>query len=36
MYAFTLERPATVADAAKLVAAGAKPRAGGQTVLAST
>ncbi|QSI29704.1 carbon monoxide dehydrogenase [Variovorax sp. RKNM96] len=35
MYAFTLERPATVADAAKLVAAGAKPLAGGQTLLAS-
>ena len=35
MYAFTLERPASVADAAKLVAAGAKPLAGGQTLLAS-
>jgi len=34
MYAFTLERPATLADAAKL-AAGAKPLAGGQTLLAS-
>jgi aerobic carbon-monoxide dehydrogenase medium subunit len=35
MYAFTLERPASVADATKLVAAGAKPLAGGQTLLAS-
>ena len=35
MYAFTLERPTSVADAAKLVAAGAKPLAGGQTLLAS-
>jgi aerobic carbon-monoxide dehydrogenase medium subunit len=35
MYAFTLERPATVADAARLAAAGAKPLAGGQTLLAS-
>ncbi len=35
MYAFTLERPATLADAARLVAAGAKPLAGGQTLLAS-
>jgi len=35
MYAFTLERPLSVADAAKLVAAGAKPLAGGQTLLAS-
>lgn len=35
MYPFTLERPATVADAAKLAAAGAKPLAGGQTLLAS-
>jgi aerobic carbon-monoxide dehydrogenase medium subunit len=35
MYAFTLERPATVQDAAKLAAAGAKPLAGGQTLLAS-
>ena len=35
MYAFTLERPATVADAAKLAAAGGKPLAGGQTLLAS-
>jgi carbon-monoxide dehydrogenase medium subunit len=35
MYAFTLERPATLADAARLAAAGAKPLAGGQTMLAS-
>ena len=35
MYAFTLERPTTVADAARLAAAGAKPLAGGQTLLAS-
>ena len=35
MYPFTLERPATVVDAAKLAAAGAKPLAGGQTLLAS-
>jgi len=35
MYPFTLERPSTVADAAKLVTAGAKPLAGGQTLLAS-
>ena len=35
MYAFTLERPATVADAAKLAASGAKVLAGGQTLLAS-
>ncbi|MFI5445146.1 FAD binding domain-containing protein [Polaromonas sp. UC242_47] len=35
MYAFTLERPATTADAAKLAAAGAQPLAGGQTLLAS-
>ena len=35
MYAFTLERPATVADAAKLAAGGAKVLAGGQTLLAS-
>ncbi|MCY7370569.1 MAG: xanthine dehydrogenase family protein subunit M [Polaromonas sp.] len=35
MYAFTLERPTTVADAARLSAAGAKPLAGGQTLLAS-
>ena len=35
MYAFTLERPTTTADAARLAAAGAKPLAGGQTLLAS-
>ena len=35
MYAFTLERPATVQDAARLAAAGSKPLAGGQTLLAS-
>lgn len=35
MYAFTLERPSTAADAAKLAAGGAKPLAGGQTLLAS-
>ncbi len=35
MYAFTLERPASVADAAKLVTAGGKVLAGGQTLLAS-
>ena len=35
MYAFTLERPTTTADASKLAASGAKPLAGGQTLLAS-
>ena len=35
MYAFTLERPTTVADAVRLAEAGAKPLAGGQTLLAS-
>ncbi|AMM25657.1 FAD binding domain-containing protein [Variovorax sp. PAMC 28711] len=35
MYAFTLERPASVADAARLAGAGGKPLAGGQTLLAS-
>ena len=35
MYAFTLERPATVQDAAALAASGSKPLAGGQTLLAS-
>ncbi len=35
MYAFTYERPATTADAAKLAAGGAKLLAGGQTLLAS-
>lgn len=35
MYAFTLDRPATLADATRLAAAGSKPLAGGQTLLAS-
>jgi carbon-monoxide dehydrogenase medium subunit len=35
MYAFNFSRPSTVADAAKLASAGAKPLAGGQTLLAS-
>jgi carbon-monoxide dehydrogenase medium subunit len=35
MYAFTFERPSTVADAARLAASGAKMLAGGQTLLAS-
>jgi carbon-monoxide dehydrogenase medium subunit len=35
MYAFTLEQPATLADAVRLAGAGAKPLAGGQTLLAS-
>ena len=35
MYAFTLERPSTLADAVRLAEAGAKPLAGGQTLLAS-
>jgi aerobic carbon-monoxide dehydrogenase medium subunit len=35
MYAFTLERPATLADAAQLAANGAQVLAGGQTLLAS-
>ena len=35
MYAFSFERPATTADAAKLAAAGATVLAGGQTLLAS-
>ena len=35
MYAFTLERPTTLADASKLAAGGAKVLAGGQTLLAS-
>lgn len=35
MYAFTFERPTSLGDAAKLAAAGAKPLAGGQTLLAS-
>ncbi|MBS0450296.1 MAG: xanthine dehydrogenase family protein subunit M [Proteobacteria bacterium] len=35
MYAFTFERPASLADAVKLATAGGKPLAGGQTLLAS-
>ncbi len=35
MYAFTIERPASAADAARLAAGGARPLAGGQTLLAS-
>ena len=35
MYTFELERPTTTSDAAKLAASGAKPLAGGQTLLAS-
>lgn len=35
MYAFTIERPASAAEAAKLAAGGARPLAGGQTLLAS-
>ncbi len=35
MYAFSFERPATLSDAQRLVAAGGKPLAGGQTLLAS-
>ena len=35
MYAFTFERPASLADAVKLASAGGKPLAGGQTLLAS-
>ena len=35
MYAFTFERPATLAEAAQLAAGGAKVLAGGQTLLAS-
>jgi len=35
MYAFTYERPATLADAVRLTGAGAKPLSGGQTLLAS-
>lgn len=35
MYPFTLERPASVADAVSLAGAGGKPLAGGQTLLAS-
>lgn len=35
MYAFTFERPQTLADVQKFVATGGKPLAGGQTLLAS-
>ncbi|HYW57495.1 MAG TPA: xanthine dehydrogenase family protein subunit M [Polaromonas sp.] len=35
MYPFTLERPSTLADAAKQALAGATPLAGGQTLLAA-
>ncbi|MDB5880329.1 MAG: carbon monoxide dehydrogenase [Ramlibacter sp.] len=35
MYAFSYERPSSLADAARLTAGGAKPLAGGQTLLAS-
>ncbi len=35
MYAFTIDRPTSTADAAKAAAAGGKPLAGGQTLLAS-
>lgn len=35
MYAFTLDKPASLADAQKAAAGGAKPLAGGQTLLAS-
>ncbi len=35
MYAFTLERPTTLAEAAKLASSGGKVLAGGQTLLAS-
>jgi carbon-monoxide dehydrogenase medium subunit len=35
MYSFSLERPVTVQDAARLAASGSKPLAGGQTLLAS-
>lgn len=35
MYSFTLERPATLNDALSQLAAGARPLAGGQTMLAS-
>ena len=35
MYAFTLERPTSLSDAAKLASAGSKVLAGGQTLLAS-
>lgn len=35
MYAFTFEKPASLDDAVRLAAAGGKPLAGGQTLLAS-
>ena len=35
MYAFTFDKPSTLADASKAAASGAKPLAGGQTLLAS-
>ncbi|MFM8624940.1 MAG: FAD binding domain-containing protein [Betaproteobacteria bacterium] len=35
MYPFTLERPQSTADAARLASAGGRPLAGGQTLLAS-
>ena len=35
MYAFTFERPTTLAEAVRLAGAGARPLAGGQTLLAS-
>ena len=35
MYAFTYDRPASLAEAAKLVQAGGQALAGGQTMLAS-
>ena len=35
MYTFSYERPASVADAARLAGSGAKLLAGGQTLLAS-
>jgi carbon-monoxide dehydrogenase medium subunit len=35
MYAFTFDKPSTLADASKAAAGGAKPLAGGQTLLAS-
>jgi aerobic carbon-monoxide dehydrogenase medium subunit len=35
MYAFTFQRPTSLADALKLAGAGGKPLAGGQTLLAS-
>lgn len=35
MYAFTFDKPSTLAEASKAAASGAKPLAGGQTLLAS-